>query len=158
MQRLWFESYIAMISNSVGTEMFKNFYIEKEGNKKDVFNNGELSCAYYVSSVLTLFGQNNKSHATVESTIKDLEEHKWQKLKPKTKLEVGDVIIWEDMEFADEPGVLHPHIGFYLGNKKAISNNYKIGSPQKHLVESLDRPIKTIYRGKHLFAKLPQPS
>jgi hypothetical protein len=157
MQRLWFESYLAMIKNSVGTEMFKNFYIEEDGNKRDVFSNGEYSCSYFVGSVLCLFTQQDKPHATVVSTIRDLEQHGWEKVGI-NEIGEGDIIVWEPIEFNDEPGVLHPHIGFYIGNNQAISNDYKKGSPQIHALVSSDRKIEAIYSGKAQFAKLPQPS
>jgi hypothetical protein len=158
MQRLWFESYLKAIEGSVDSNIFRTFLVEEDGGTSDVFNDGELSCGYHVSAVLALFDQQEKAHATVSSTIKDLEEHGWQKLDPESTLEPGDVIVWEDMEFVEEPGVLHPHIGFYIGSGEAVSNDYRVGTPQKHPLKSKDRAIKVIYRGKDQFAKLPQPS
>lgn len=49
---LVFESYIAMIRNSISTKMFQNFFIKEGSKKKDILNGGELSCAIYVSSIL----------------------------------------------------------------------------------------------------------
>ena len=160
MKRLWFESYLAMVNNSVGSNLFRNFYIESEdGEKQDVMNDGEVSCAYHVSAILYLFDQQEKAHATVSSALKDLIRHDWEELNFKSEkdLELGDLIIWEAIEFDEEPGILHPHIGFYVGEGQAVSNSYKIGQPVKHQAISEDRKITRIYRGKDQFAKLPQP-
>lgn len=158
MKRLWFESYLKAVEGSVGSNLFRTFLVEDGGKTKDVFNDGELSCGYHVSAILALFDQQKKAHATVSSTIKDLEEHGWEKLNRGAPLNPGDVIVWEDLEFDEEPGVLHPHIGFYIGCDEAVSNNYKLGVPQKHAVDSGGRAVRAIYRGEELFAKLPQPS
>ena len=158
MKRLWFESYLKAVEGSVDSNLFRTFLVEDGGKTKDVFNDGELSCGSHVSAILALFDQQDKAHATVSSTVKDLERHNWQKLDPESTLELGDVIVWEDIEFTEEPGVLHPHIGFYVGNGEAVSNNYKVGTPQRHPVGSGTRAIKAVYRGQEQFAKLPQPS
>jgi len=42
----------------------------------------------------------------------------------------GSVLVWEKAQFEDDG--LHGHIGFYIGNKKAISNDYKTGCPAEH--------------------------
>ncbi len=160
MKRLWFESYLALINNSVGTNMFRNFYVESdEGEEQDIMNDGEVSCAYHVSAILYLFDQQEKAHATVSSTLRDLIKHGWEEIDftSETTLEAGDVVVWEAIEFEDEPGVLHPHIGFYIGDGQAVSNNYKLGHPTKHPADNPDRKISKILRGKEKFSELPQP-
>ncbi|USN97251.1 MAG: hypothetical protein H6799_02650 [Candidatus Nomurabacteria bacterium] len=158
MKRLWFKSYLEVISNSINSNLFRSFFVEEDGVERDIFNDGELSCAYYVSSILLLFGQQEKPHATVSSTIKDIVNHGWKEVDDKSKILSGDVIIWEAIEFDEEPGILHPHIGFYVGDNKAVSINYKLGFPQEHSVMSDNRKIEIVYRGQEQFAKLPQPS
>ncbi len=49
------ESYLAMIKNSVGTNMFRNLYATSGGEVQDIVREGELSCAYFVSSILYIF-------------------------------------------------------------------------------------------------------
>jgi len=51
----------------------------------------------------------------------------WQSTK---KLKPGNVLIWQEKKFAD--GTIHQHLGFYLGNNKAISNSTKKGLPIIH--------------------------
>ncbi|MDP3954070.1 MAG: hypothetical protein Q8Q06_01470 [bacterium] len=122
------DNYLAMIQNSIGTEMFRNFYMAIDSQKIDILKNGLLSCAVFVSSILYLNKMISGLHATVDSTKKDIEKSGWKKVEnPK----VGDVLIWEAMKW---PGndTANKHIGFYISNDEAISNDSFGGSPKKH--------------------------
>lgn len=160
MKRLWFKSYLKTIENSADSNLFRNFYIEEDGKEQDVFKDGELSSAYFVSAILLLFGQQEKAHATVSSTVKDLLEHHWQELKLSniSDLQAGDVILWEAVEFPDEPGILYKHLGFYIGNNQVITNSYKSKTPQQIDLSLDERKIEAVYRGKENFENLSQPS
>jgi len=114
-----------MIKNSVGTNMFRNLYLEINNKKTDVAQDGNFSCAFFVSNILLIWGLIFEGHATVEATTKDMEKNGWEKI-PKEKVKSGDVIIWE------ENSKNHFHNGFYIGNKKAISNDSKKGVPIIH--------------------------
>ena len=158
MQRLLFKSYIQAIENSVNTNLFRNFYIEEGGVERDVMNNGEFSGAYFVSGLLRLFNQQKKPHATVASTVRDLEEQQlWVKLSPVSELEQSDVVLFEAAEFPEEPGVFYQQLGFYLSNEWVVLNDYKSGCPQKTKLNLDNRKIEAVYRGKDQFDKLPQP-
>lgn len=124
-----------MIENAAEGEnaMFRNFYIVMDGLEKDALNNGELSCAAFVSSVLFL--QNSLleflkkphwiklTHANVSSTAKDMIENGWQEV---SELKPGAVLVWEKKDG-------HEHIGFFMGEDQAIGNNSQNpGSPKKH--------------------------
>ena len=123
-----FDTYIAVIKNSVGSKMFRNFYAKVDGKKTDIMKNGDLSCAWFVSSLLYLFKLIKDAHATVNGTIKDLQQSGWKKIK---KPKIGSVIVWEKIDFGNKD--LHKHIGFYIGNNKAIStSNSKKGQPIIH--------------------------
>lgn len=124
---LIFDTYLVVIKNSVGSKLFRNFYAKVNGKKTDIMRNGELSCAFYISSVLALFKFIKKVHGTVDSTVKDLKESGWTQVsKPK----IGSVLVWERIDFED--GDAHKHIGFFVGGNKAISNSYKLGYPVEH--------------------------
>ena len=118
-----------MIKNSKGTKMFRNFYLKKGSRKIDISKNGQLSCAFFVSNILLIWGLISRGHATVESTTKDIIKNGWRKTsldRPKP----GDVIVWEEKTFPND--IPHFHNGFYIGNKKAISNDTKKGVPNLH--------------------------
>lgn len=133
------ESYLTVIKNSAGTKLFQNFYLKINNRKQDILKNGELSCAFFVSSILIIFGLIKKIHCTVSSTIKDLKKSGWKKSK---KVKIGSVIIWEEKQG-------HQHIGFYIGKNKAISNAfylYKKRTPFiHHFTYNNKRKIKTIF-------------
>jgi len=138
-RRLIKKTLLKFIRNSVGTRMFRNFYLEQYDKIFDATKNGELSCAFYVSSILVIFQLIKNVHGTVENTRKDLEASGWDEVNHPV---VGSVIIWEP---AKDQG-LNEHIGFYIGRGKAISNN----SIKKKIVEhdftyDNTRMIKAIY-------------
>ena len=84
---------------------------------------------------------------TVKSTLIDLEDFGWYKI---SKVKPGAVLMWEEFDFGD--GDLHEHIGFYIGNNKAISNDYKTGRPKLHdyKFDKKNRAIETIWWHKKL--------
>lgn len=121
------KSYLQTIKNSVDSNLFRNLYAYVNGIKRDVLENGLLSCAAYVSSVLYLFKLAADTHATVRGTLADLEKSGWTQIK---KPREGAVLVWEAQKFED--GDIHKHIGFYIGKNKAISNSYKKRQPVLH--------------------------
>lgn len=124
---LFFNTYLAVIKNSIGSNLFRNFYVKVGDEQTDIMRNGELSCAFYVSSVLALFKFIKEVHGTVDSTVKDLQESDWEIIKePK----IGSILVWEKIDFGDND--IHKHIGFFVGDNTAISNNYKLGYPTSH--------------------------
>lgn len=111
------KTYLAVIRNSVGSRIFKDFYGSIDGEERNLTEKGILSCAYFVSGILRLFDLAEEVHLTVRGTITDLEKSGWRKInKPK----IGCIIVWGDQK---TDGNTHAHIGFYVGNDKAISNS-----------------------------------
>jgi len=137
-QKLAHKNYLAMIENSLGVNLFRNFYVRFKDTliEKDVMENGNKSCAFYTSAILTLNGLIKKTHATVDSVIKDMEESGWIKTdNPKQ----GDIIVWEEKEGAT-------HIGFWWNALEAISNSSTEKFPVKHdLTYDDTRKITAIY-------------
>lgn len=142
-QRLYFETYLQLIRRSVGTEMFRNFYVEDpEKGRIDALDDGENSCAFYVSGVLTMFAKLQGVHGTVDSTLKDLENSGWQKVED---IQAGDVILWEAREFPD--GVTSRHIGFARNGKRAMSTSWTEKKVIEHDIRfDGKRAIEQIYR------------
>ncbi|MBI2482087.1 MAG: hypothetical protein HYV76_00765 [Candidatus Vogelbacteria bacterium] len=140
---LLFETYLVMIKNAVGTKMFQSGFAEVDGVKTEITKSGDLSCAFFVSSFLKIFDLIDGIHVTVDGTTRALEQADWQKTK---ELKPGSVLIWESQ--IDEKGENHKHIGFYLGDDQAISNDSKSGTPVIHNVifnNAKPRYIITIY-------------
>jgi len=99
--------------------MFRNFYIQTaDGIEMDALSDGSNSCAFYVSSVLTLFGKHSGVHGTVKSTVADLHNSGWRKVED---MQAGDVIIWDAVELE---GAWYEHVGFYIGDNRAVSTSW----------------------------------
>jgi hypothetical protein len=146
-RRLYFETYLKLIRNSVGTGMFRNFYIEDAtGKKLDALNDGSNACAFYVSAVLVLVEQLSGVHGTVKSTVDDLRRSGWHEVNEKA-MKRGDVVVWEAMEFADG---IYQHIGFYIGNDRAVSTSWAKKVVVEHDLHfgGLQRRIERVFRQK----------
>lgn len=145
-----FQTYIAVFSNAENTKMFKNGFVLINGNLTDVMRSGELSCAFFVSSVLKIFDVIGSMHATVKSTVTDLNKSGWIEVN---SIKTGDVIVWQPTKIGDDE--THVHIGFAIDTHQAISNDFKTGTPKKHMISggnhNSSRKIASIYRGRHLF-------
>ena len=128
------KNYLAMIENAAKGEnwMFRNFYIIQDGVERDALENGGLSCAAFVSSILYL--QNplldaiqtphwiSSTRATVASLQKDMLQNGWVEIK---ELRPGSVLIWEKRE--------HDHAGFCVSQTEAVSNDSQgAGWPWRH--------------------------
>ncbi len=124
---LMFETYLAMIENSIGSHMFRVGYAEVDGEKEDIMKGGELSCAFYVSSILSIFNLIDGIHATVKSTVREMKKAGWVETD---KISPGCVVVWEEKE--QLKWGLHIHIGFYIGDDKAVSNNPTGTTPYQH--------------------------
>lgn len=127
LEQLTKESFLTMVRNSPGTKMFRNSFFLVNGKKRDILENGRLSCAIFVSSILYIFKLVHGVHATVDGTINDLQKSGWHKV---TRPLANDILIWESQKF--KTGSEHKHIGFCTSPNEAISNNYKLGYPVKH--------------------------
>jgi hypothetical protein len=128
--------------------------IDLKGKKKtelrsrvvDVCDNGDLSCAFFVSSVLKILSTSQLElvrtlHATVDGLIKDMLLCGWVRkngdaipdwLKnPGSEpyklsdipFSAGDIILWGRR--VDIPTGMHKHVGFYTGGFDCVSNNPK---------------------------------
>lgn len=121
------KNYLQIINNSINSNLFRSLFVEDKNKQKDILKNGSLSCAYFVTAILKLFNLTKQVHATVKGTEKDLIESGWGKIR---RPKIGAILIWEAIKYPDNS--YHKHIGFYIGNKMAISNSTKKKSPQSH--------------------------
>lgn len=120
------KTYLATIENSLGSNTYRNSYALIDGEERDILKNGKLSCAFYVSSILLMFGLIKEIHSTVNGVERDLASSGWQKVDA---YEPGDVIFWEELEGQDGR---HGHVGFFWKDGLAVSNDSLSGRPAKH--------------------------
>lgn len=123
---LFFDTYIEAIKNSVGTRTYQTFWAEVNGKKTDITDKGRKSCAVFVSNLLLTFGLIQKGHATVAGSIEDMLASGWRNI---SKPRIGCVLHWEKTR---RNGEENEHIGFYIGDKKAISNSAVERVPVEH--------------------------
>mgnify|MGYP001591356002 CR=1 FL=1 len=138
------ETYLKVIENSVNSKIFNSLFIQfkDSGEVKDIMNDGEYSCAFFVSSILFLIGVLNKHVATVQSLRKLIEEdNKWKRVEV-VQIEAGDVVFWDKIKYED--GSENAHVGFVLNKEEAISTDYKQKMILQHKIG--ERPITDIYR------------
>lgn len=123
---LLYPTYLEMIKRSVGSPMFRSSLALVNGKKKNLLENGRISCAFYVSSLLLMFKLIKDQHATVSGTVVDLKKFGWKKI---TRPKPGCVVVWEKDDYGAGD---HEHIGFYIGSNKTISNSSKKHCPTVH--------------------------
>lgn len=133
------ESYLAMIRNSVGTNLFRNLYALVNGEKQDIVKDGVRSCSLFVSSILNQFHLIESAvapHATIAGLERNMKKSGWQVTDtPKP----GDIIVWEPI-LQHTDGKEHAHVGFFIGNNDVISNSDQKKAPVKHHMTFGTRP------------------
>jgi hypothetical protein len=117
----YYKTYLQTIKNSIGTTMFQEFYVDD----KDILNQWSVACAYYVSNILKQFNLTPVWRANVPRVVEDLKEKWWTEIAIDThadKIPAWSVLVWESSH-GDTYNKMHHHIGFYIGNELAVSNN-----------------------------------
>ena len=133
-----------MIENSPGTRLFNSLIVKLKdtGEVKDVFGDGDNSCAAFVSSVLFLNRLLDEPHATVARLRQVLTRLGWQKVEG--DIIPGDVVFWEKIKVED--GSEHEHVGFALSADEAISTSYKERQVVKHAMIPNGRKVTEVFR------------
>ena len=129
MQLLEKDTYLAMIENSIGTHLFRNNYALIDGVKTDITSDGDLSCSFFVSSLLKHFNLIDNAiapHTRTEGLVKNMLGNGWRETNTPHK---GDVVVWEDK---DQKRGTFPHIGFYIDKETVISHRDTKRTPIKH--------------------------
>lgn len=119
------ETLKRMIENAPETKLFRSLFVryQDSGAVKDVCNDGEYSCAFFVSSLLTLAGYLERPHATVAGLRAKLLELQFEKIENAEDAQPGDVIFWDKIVFDD--GSFNEHVGFASKNGNAVSTSFK---------------------------------
>lgn len=119
----------------------KSFFFTEVGEEINILNDGELSCAFFMSFLLVPFGLCDRIRATVKGIRKDLECAGWEEMGKEVRPRPGDVIIWDPSPSLSDA---HQHVGLFLGAGKAISNSTALRTPQIHEWDCA--PIAATYR------------
>lgn len=136
------DTYLTMIRSSLGTNLYRNLYALVGGMRADILKDGDLSCAFFVSSLLHQFSLIARPHATVAGLERDLKASGWKLAEMPVP---GAVLIWESVPQTD--GEVHAHSGFFIGGDVAISNSYKEKTPIEHHLtfgETAGKPARAL--------------
>ena len=130
-ERLPKETLRKMIQNAPDTRLFNSLFVryKDSGEVKDACNDGEYSCAFFVSSLLTLTGYLERPHATVAGLREKMLGLPIQKVEL-ADAQAGDVIFWDKIVF--DNGEANEHVGFINSNGKAVSTSFKKRSVVEH--------------------------
>lgn len=110
---------------------YRHYFVAGSEGIIDVTDNGDLSCAWFVSSVLAKHGLLSRARPTVASTIQEIEQRaEWEEIEEHTSFP-GAVILWP----LSTSG--HYHLGFYLGLSETgqgeyVSNSFMEKAPIIH--------------------------
>jgi len=123
------KNLVIVAENSCGSNFFRNYYVQG----RDILADGDLSCAWYVSTVLVAVRLIDGVSFKVNGLLHRLDESdQWKKyLLQECSLESGDIIVWDPIEFRTN---WHYHVGFYLDDDIAVSNRSISGQPGKHSI------------------------
>lgn len=110
---------------------YRHYFVAGREGITDVTDNGNLSCAWFVSSVLEKHGLLSRARTTVASTIQEIEERaEWEKIEVHNSFP-GAVILWPRSTSG------HYHLGFYVGQSETgegeyVSNSFMAKAPIIH--------------------------
>ena len=90
MKLLTYKNYLEVIKKSEKSEMFRSLWVKDQGEEKDILKDGQIACAYYVSSILKIFDLISNPHATVSGTVRDMINSGWRETN---ELKIGNVLI-----------------------------------------------------------------
>lgn len=116
------ETYIKMVENAVGSRMFNSILVKENDEIRDLLNDGEYSCAVFVSSVLTLQQLLAKPRTTVKNLEADIAESTHFTEVPNGNVQPGDILFWESVTYED--GTANRHVGIAVSHTEAVSTNY----------------------------------
>ncbi len=123
LEKLTLKNLVAAARGAVDSRLFQHIYVrDGQGNELDVAKDGELSCAYALSGLLTLFGLIDRPHATVATTIEKMKAYGWQE---EAQAKLGAVIYWPEYNGNE-------HIGLIVGENECVSNSSKNRTPVLH--------------------------
>lgn len=142
------KSYLAMVRNAAKGEnhAFRNLYALVDDAEQDINKNGALACAFFASAILYINKLISDMHAGVPGLERDLKASGWELIDAPRE---GAVLVWEPFEGSFVPGMgqTHSHLGFCVGNDRAVSNgsNSTLMPEEHHITYNDTRKIARIW-------------
>ena len=120
------KTLVSTVNGSVGSKMFRKCHFNIRNKSTEVLDNGDLACAFYVSTILIMFSLIKELHTTVLALEKDMIDSGWKRIE---NPRVGSVIIYGPKTY--ESGKIHRHLGFFVGAGKVVDNSSEKKMPVK---------------------------
>jgi|GEM_PF-1316494 len=122
------KSYLTAVRRSVDSLQYRNLYMEDEsGNVIDILEDGNLSCAYYVTSVAHQFDLISGIRTWVSEAVDELHRCGWHTIATPRE---GAILVYKERQ--TQSGSYHKHIGFKLDGVLAISHHDSVRRPRIH--------------------------
>ena len=140
------QTVLSIVNGSVGSRAFQHLYVKRGTRSEDILRGGELSCAFFVSTILHSRGLIREVHATVTGTLKDMRASGWKRIRHPRP---GAVLTWAPVSYEDQE--THGHIGFAVSTKNAVSTSYRRRVVAKHSLTFGARNAKTYRPIQHIW-------
>ncbi|HSW65599.1 MAG TPA: hypothetical protein VLI54_00480 [Bacillota bacterium] len=109
---------------------------------RDVANNGDDSCAAFVSYVLVANNLLGRSRSTVQTMVNAMEDHGWQETGEPV---LGGVAVWGCREDIVLDGSNLGHSGIYVGEGRFVSHSSIVFTPVEHPLQLSDGRVPAAY-------------
>lgn len=121
--------YIETVMGSVNSLKYRQHHVlTSDGITQTVFADSGVASAYHVSSILNSLQLSlGEIRLNILDILADLEVSAWERTKTLSK---GAVVVWEPYSYVS--GKPRQHIGFYIGNDRAVSNISDAHIPTEH--------------------------
>jgi len=148
------KTYLAFIKRSVGSPIWQEFYASVNGKVSEVTRGGNVSCSWYVTSVLKIFSLISTVQITVHRALDEMERHVWKQIpRPRT----GCVVLWAakpaDPKRMKQDGKTYNamirHLGFYIGGGQTVTNDGR-GTRKPQIKPLHYRPVEAYYWNRNL--------
>lgn len=120
---------VYFVKNSVGSRAWaKSFILDSDNRVHDLYESGNLSCAYFISSVLkTCELWDGQCVGNVNSLISKLPDNGWERIE---EPRIGAIVIYGEVQL--DRAWATRHVGFVVGEDEVVSN----GSSNSFAIES----------------------
>lgn len=128
------ETFLSFAYHSVGCNTYRHLYVVREQQLEDVIGDGDLACALFASSMLTLCNLiSDGVHTTVVETVNDLLASGWVLAATPA---AGRIVVWGEKR-SNTDNLMHFHIGICIDGEYAVSTSAETKTPIHHRIDGL---------------------
>ncbi len=109
---------------------------------RDVANNGDDSCASFVSYLLVANNLLGRSRSTVQTMVNAMEGYGWRESE---QAAIGGIAVWGCRADIELDGSTLGHSGVYVGNDRFVSHSSIVFTPVEHSLQLSDGRLPVAY-------------